>query len=443
VNLYAISIQNEPDADVTSYEACQWSASQIHDFVTNLYAALQAKGVGSTKIILPEDENWRTNLLVAAMSDPNVAPDVGILACHNYDGSPPEDVPAPLSTFSNPNAATWETEVSLLSGSDDTITNAIYWAERIHLFLTVAQVNAWHYWWLMPYGSGNEGLVDDNYSPTKRMFALGQFSRFVRPNFYRISANNNGSALVSAYKDSASPAFAIVAINPYSTNIEQTFTLSNFPEASVLTAWITSSNFSLAPQSPIAITNSSFTYSLPAMSVVTFSALATNYAPALVPAPNQTVNAGVTVNVTNKATDVDAPPQILTFNLLSGPTGAVLNSTNGVFTWRPGVIFAGTTNSIRVQVINNGTPDLSATNGWNIIVNPLTPPFISSIAVSGEDIKLTISGTQGPDYTLLTSTNLTNWQTVLTTNSPALPLVVTYTNAMSGLDRFFRLELGP
>jgi len=447
VNLYAVSIQNEPDADVTSYEACQWSAAQIHDFVTNLYAAFAAKGVSSTKIILPEDENWRTNLLLTAMSDPAVAADVGVVACHNYDGNPPENTPVPLTTGSNPNAATWETEVSLLSGNDDSMANAIYWAGRIHWFMTIAQVNAWHYWWLMDGGSsGNESLTDATASPTKRMFALGQFSRFVRPNYYRIAANNNGAALVSAYKDSASPAFSIVAINSSSSDILQTFTLTNFSEASVLTPWMTTSNLSLAPQSPIAITNLSFTYDLPAMSVVTFAGLATNYPPVLNPVPDQTVNPGVAINVTNTATDVDAPPQTLTFGLvnpLTVPKGTSFNNVTGVLSWRPPIQFAGKTNVFSVFVSNNGTPALSATNSFEVIVNPVTQPSISSIAVSGQKITLTAQGTQGPDYTLLTSTNLINWQTVLTTNSPALPVTLIYTNLQPGLDCFFRLELGP
>ncbi|MGH8024128.1 MAG: hypothetical protein ACRED1_11130, partial [Limisphaerales bacterium] len=432
-----------PDANVTSYEACQWSAGQIHDFVTNLYAALEAKGVGSTKIILPEDENWRTNLLVAAMSDPAVSADVGILACHDYDGNPPENIPTPLSTLTNPNAATWETEVSLLSGSDDSITNAIYWAQRVHLFMTVADANAWHYWWLVPYGTGNEGLVDGNQSPTKRMFAIGQFSRFVRPNFYRIGANNGGYALISAYKDSLSPAFAVVAINPYSTNITQTITLANFPGTGVVTPWITSSALSLAPQPPIAVTNSSFTCILPAMSVVTFAGTATNYAPSLAAVPDLTVNPGVAVNITNRAADVDAPPQTLTFNLLSGPAGAGVNASTGVFHWRPPISAAGTTNRVLVRVMNNGAPALSATNDFDVIVNPVTPPSISAIAVSGKKITLTAHGIQGPDYTLLLSTNLTTWQSILKTNSPVLPLSLVYTNQSPGLDCFFRLELGP
>ncbi len=67
---------------VTTYEACQWSSANIHNFVTNLYNALAAKGVGSTKIILPESQNWQDphNLAGPAMTDSNVAADVGIIA---------------------------------------------------------------------------------------------------------------------------------------------------------------------------------------------------------------------------------------------------------------------------------------------------------------------------------------------------------------------------
>ncbi|HEV2318751.1 MAG TPA: putative Ig domain-containing protein, partial [Verrucomicrobiae bacterium] len=220
-------------------------------------------------------------------------------------------------------------------------------------------------------------------------------------------------------------------------------TLTNFSEASVVTPWITSGNLSLAPQSPIAITNLSFAYTLPAMSIVSFAGLGTNYPPALTAVPNQIVNPGVTVNATNKATDVDAPPQALTFNLVSAPAGASLNASTGIFTWRPPVSAAGTTNLVIVQVANNGTPALSATNSFNVIVNPLPPPSISSIVVAGQRITLTAEGTQGPDYTLQASTNLINWQSVLTTNSPALPATLLYTNSQPGLDCFFRLELGP
>lgn len=441
INLYGISIQNEPNVDVTSYEACQWTNSQIHDFVTNLYIALAAKGVGSTKIIMPEDEHWETNLLVNAMTDPAVSPDVGVVACHNYDANSI----TPMPTFTNPNAATWETEVYNNSDTlDSSITNGLYWAGRIHLFMTAANVNAWHYWWTMPYGG--VGLTDTNGSPTKRMFVLGQFSRFVRPNFYRVGVTNAAALQISAYKDTNSLSYAIVAVNSATSNVVETFVLTNFPSAASVTPWITSGSLSLAPQTAVAVTNLSFTYSLPAMSVVTFAGVATNqFAPTLAPIPNLTNNAGVTMNVTNLASDVDAPPQPLTFALLSAPANALLaqlNNTNAVFTWRPLVAQAGTTNLVKVQVSDGGTPVLSATNSFTIVVNPLVMPVLSGIGVSSSQVVLTATGMLGPDYTLWSSTNLVDWQSLFTTNPSAMPVTLTDTNPATDY-RFYRLQLGP
>jgi glucuronoarabinoxylan endo-1,4-beta-xylanase len=445
INLYAISVQNEPDASVNTYDACQWTGAQIHDFVTNLSGALAAKGVGSAKIILPESQNWADphDLAGPSMSDPNVAADVGIIADHNYDGA---NGPANL-VKNNFGKALWETEVSQLGGETSDIANGVYYAQRIFLFMTVAQVNAWHYWWIVPFGS-ETGLMTQNAGTTKRMFTIGNYSRFVRPNFYRISATSTQqSALISAYKDSTSPAFAIVVVNTnVATDVIQTFNLNNFTAASV-TPWITSSTLSLAQQTAVNVTNSSFTYTVPAMSVVTFAGQASppNTAPTVAPIADQTINAGVTLVVTNVATDIDFPPQALTFSLLAAPTNATLitaNGTNGIFTWRPLVSQADTTNLVSVQVTDSGTPNLTATNNFTVTVNPLVRPVLGSIAVSSGQISMVVNGTQGPDYTLLTSTDLINWQTLFTTNSPLMPLMMTDTNGADAI-RFYRIQLGP
>lgn len=268
VNLYAISVQNEPSVSA-SYESCLWSAQQIHDFVPYLHGALAASNVASTKIILAEDENWQTNLYLAAMSDPSVATNAGIIACHNYDGSPPGGIPAALPKFANPNAALWETEVSTFDAFDGSITNALYWAGRIHLFMTAAQANAFHYWWLVPANPDNEGLTDEAGNPAKRMYVLGNYSRFVRPGYCRMGVSNNAFTSISAYKDTNSGNFAIVAINSGFTTVTQLFNLANFTAVSV-TPWITSGALSLSNQPAVAVSNSSFICPLPALSVVTF-----------------------------------------------------------------------------------------------------------------------------------------------------------------------------
>jgi glucuronoarabinoxylan endo-1,4-beta-xylanase len=459
VNLYAISVQNEPDADVTTYEACQWTNTYIHDFVTNLYNALVAKGVGSTKIILPESQNWPDpkGLAITALSDSSVAADVGIVADHNYvpnNVAGDQAIPAQLYPWSG--KSTWETEVSQIGGSyDGSITNAVYWAGRVHLYMTAAQVNAWHYWWLIPLPSNtdNEALTDTNGIPAKRMYALGQFARFVRPGYYRIGIDtNSGSALVSAYKNPNSSNFAIVAINSSSTVVTQAFNFTNITGISSVTPWITSASMSLSNQTPVAVSSSSFSYALPALSVVTFVGQAvanSNIPPTLAAVADQTINAGQTLLVTNAATDPNVPPQTLTFTLLNNPSGATLtslNTTNALFTWRAPVSQANTTNLVTVAVTDNGT-SLSATNSFHVIVNPLSSqPTVSSIATSGGQVTLVVAGPQGPDYSVLTSTNLTaprsTWQVLSTTNSPVTPVTLTLSITADPV-RFYSIQIGP
>jgi glucuronoarabinoxylan endo-1,4-beta-xylanase len=276
INLYAVSVQNEPDANVTNYESCNWSAQQIHDFVPYLYNALAASNVSSTKIILPESQNWLdySNLAATAMSD-STSNDVSIIADHNYDGN------GPASLIKNSYGKTlWETEVGTYDTFDGSINNGIYWGERIYLFMTQAQVNAWHFWWLIPYGTDNEGLTDQSGNPAKRMYVLGNYSRFVRPGFVRIGVSNNAPTFVSAYKDPNTGKFAIVAVNPNSGDYVQTFNLSGF-SAGTVTPWITSGTLSLASQSAMTVTNSALVYDLPASSVVTFVGQAVTNVPTI------------------------------------------------------------------------------------------------------------------------------------------------------------------
>jgi glucuronoarabinoxylan endo-1,4-beta-xylanase len=445
INLYALSVQNEPDAQVTSYEACQWTGAQVHDFVTNLSAALAAKGVGSTRIIVPESEDWSgdTALWMPTLNDSNTASVVSIVANHDYvldNGVGDQTAPAALNVGGK---ALWETEVALLSGSDSSIANGVYYAQRIYEYMTQANANAYHYWWLVSGAAGNEGLLDNSAAVTKRLFTFGQYSRFVRPNYFRIDASSSDpTALVSAYKDSASTSFAIVAvnINP-NTDMIETFNLTNFTSGTV-TPWMTSVSNNLAQMTPVNVVNSSFTYLVPAQSVVTFVGRG-NTPPTIAAVPNQTVNAGVTLQLTNTASDSDLPAQTLTFSAANTfPAGATINSSNGVFKWRPLVSQANTTSTIQVQVTDNGTPNLSATNSFLVTVNPITRPTLGTAGVSSAQFHMTVTGPQGPDYTVLTSTNLTSWSVLFTTNSPSPPFLFMDTNTANPM-RFYQVQIGP
>jgi hypothetical protein len=169
-----------------------------------------------------------------------------------------------------------------------------------------------------------------------------------------------------------------------------------------------------------------------------------NTAPTFGVLSNQTINVGVTVNVNDAATDPDVPAQTLTYSLLSGPPGATLTPSSGTFTWRPQVSAANTTNLIQIAVTDNGTPNLSATNSFNIIVNPLTQPDILAPSYSTGQFTLSVVAEAGPDYALQVSTNLSSgiWITLIETNSPPIPFAFTDTNA-GNVQQFYRILVGP
>jgi hypothetical protein len=167
----------------------------------------------------------------------------------------------------------------------------------------------------------------------------------------------------------------------------------------------------------------------------------TNNRPVLSPVANQSMNAGMTLLITNIAADIDQPAQTLTFGLAAGPTNASIAANTGVLFWRPAVAQANTTNMFSVFVSDNGYPGLSATQNFAVVVNKLNLPFLSATATTNR-IQFTASGDYGPDYTLQASTNLMGWTNLFTSNSPVLPFVWVDSNSLFP-QRFYRLLLSP
>jgi hypothetical protein len=169
----------------------------------------------------------------------------------------------------------------------------------------------------------------------------------------------------------------------------------------------------------------------------------TNTAPVLPAVSNRTINVGVNLNITNAATDADVPAQALTYSLPTGPTNATLGASSGILNWRPLVTQANTTNPFSVIVTDNGSPAMSATQSFNVIVNPLTAPSFAVPQLGNGQIGLSISGQVGPDYAVQSSSNLMNWDTLLITNPTVMPFTWS-TNADGALpSQFYRIKVGP
>jgi glucuronoarabinoxylan endo-1,4-beta-xylanase len=279
INLYALSIQNEPNYPHV-YPTAIWTAQNFHDFIlNNLGPTLAANGQSRVRIMLPESSDWSSfaDDSTITMTDPAARAYVGITAWHDYD-----DAPAITNPFGSLAKGFWQTEASagvgygpsLCGGCwDPSMADALLWATILDNRMAVANANAWN-WWLLfdDLNTNNGGLIGpDGVTVSKRTYMLGNYSKFVRPGFNRIDATHapQSGVLVSAYRDLAGGALVIVVINRNTSNVSQSFTLNGTTVPSV-TPWITSANFDLLQQSDVSVNGGSFTYTLPASSVTSF-----------------------------------------------------------------------------------------------------------------------------------------------------------------------------
>jgi uncharacterized repeat protein (TIGR01451 family) len=109
--------------------------------------------------------------------------------------------------------------------------------------------------------------------------------------------------------------------------------------------------------------------------------LSVNDAPVLAVIPDFVLDEGDTLTFTNVATDVDFPPDLLTFSLSNAPDGVVIDPVTGVFTWTPAEEQGPGTNLITVIVTDDGEPSLSATQSFTVVVNEVNEaPILAAIA---------------------------------------------------------------
>ncbi len=102
----------------------------------------------------------------------------------------------------------------------------------------------------------------------------------------------------------------------------------------------------------------------------------------LAPQANRVTGPGVTLTITNQAADSD-PYAVLTFSLLSAPSGASINASNGVISWAIPTGAGPSTNLFVTQVTDNGVPPAVATNAFSVEVETIPPISSESLQTNG------------------------------------------------------------
>ncbi|HEY8344615.1 MAG TPA: carbohydrate binding domain-containing protein [Bacillota bacterium] len=270
IEIYAVSITNEPDLS-TDYSSCRWTGRQLLDFIKNYLTPTLKRENVEVKVMMPETMNFGEHYALETLYDPEAARGVDIIGTHAYDFKA-----MPLPVAKSLNKAVWQTEVSNIGFNDGSIDDGLKYAKLLHDHMTISEVNAWLFWWLVAYKPG-EALIhlDTTYktfTTFKRLYTIGNYSRFVRPGYVRINAYSNPAPdiYVTAYKDKASGKFAIVAIN--NGNEERTieFNLNKFPRVKAVIPYRTSDTENLSKLGKIPVAKRAFRADLKAKSVTTF-----------------------------------------------------------------------------------------------------------------------------------------------------------------------------
>lgn len=164
-----------------------------------------------------------------------------------------------------------------------------------------------------------------------------------------------------------------------------------------------------------------------------------NRPPVLDPIGPQTVVAGQLLRFTITAQDLDRPANELTYSLEPGaPAGATIDAQTGLFSWTPGPVAAGTTNSITVKLTDNGSPALSHTAVFPVVVTaPAGPKLLGSFLPNGE-FELTLNSEIGRIYLIQASADLVVWEPVTNILSTAATIRISDAAAASLRQRFYR-----
>jgi O-glycosyl hydrolase len=277
-NLYAISMQNEPEENVT-YESCVWTPEEMDTWVADDAATITSDPY-STKLMMPESDVFNPVDAAATLNDPNAQGLVSIIGGHIYGGPPNAPYPIPAGDTAK---QVWMTEFGPLSSAQLTFTEALSpYAIDIHDSLVNGNLNAFVWWGLFgtavnscSTAAGTCGLVDSRGNLTVVGDIIGQYSKFIQPGYVRASASAGSTTgvYVSAYTgmQSGTQHYVIVAINNNTTAQNVNISLYNAPTSiTSMTPTQSTSAAGLVPEPAVTVTGGQFYYSLPAQSIVTF-----------------------------------------------------------------------------------------------------------------------------------------------------------------------------
>lgn len=264
---------NEPSL-TESFSSMLVNPAQATSFLSIFGPTMKASGL-QTKVTCCDTLgfNLLPGYVSAVAGNPAANAGVGVFTSHGYSS-------APTSAINAGGRSVWESEWSVNGSTFDTSwddgsqSSGFTWAQRVQTGMTQADLSAFLYFWGVSATSHDSSLIGLNgatLTPTKRFYALANYSRFIRPGATRIAATSGTSALsVSAYRNTDG-SVAIEVLNTGTSNASTAFTVANTGLSSgTVTPFLTNSSNSIAAQTALALNGGAFTATVPARSLVTY-----------------------------------------------------------------------------------------------------------------------------------------------------------------------------
>ena len=213
VDIYAISIQNEPDY---AHDWTWWTSQECVTFLASYASKIDCK------IMSPETFQYNKQYYNDILNNAQANANVDVFATHFYGTQRSQmDFPA----LENDPREIWMTEVYVPNSSSDADTwpEAIEVAVNMHNGLVVGSMSAYVWWYIRR----SYGPIKENGNISKRGYMMAHFSKYVRPGAVRIDATESpeNGVYISAYKNTDGT-IIIVAVNNGSNSYSQLFNIN-------------------------------------------------------------------------------------------------------------------------------------------------------------------------------------------------------------------------
>lgn len=199
-----VSPINEPQWgwDAPGQEGCHYEPEEVRELVRIVLDGFGTSDL-DTLVSAPESGEYKAlyseqDYVGLLLGDEEIASGLGELATHSYWSTDEQRVQAAERMRQHPDHHLTMTEwCEMVGGRDAGMDSALVLARTIHSDLTIAGAVAWQLWIAVSRYDYHDGLIYTDYVEpgdeesileTQKLWAMGNYSRFVRPGAERITA---------------------------------------------------------------------------------------------------------------------------------------------------------------------------------------------------------------------------------------------------------------